>query len=91
VAPQLGPPAIKSDEWYTQMRDRASVVEWPTLLGHGAVIGGESDFVTEQLAELKEVTDIDPLLCWIRLGGLSDAWTLGHMERMRDSVMTALR
>jgi len=91
VAPKLGQPAVESYEWYTQMRDLASVVEWQTLLDHGAVICGEADFVTEQLAELKEVTGIDHLLCWTRLGGLSDELILGHMERMRDSVMPALR
>jgi natural product biosynthesis luciferase-like monooxygenase protein len=91
VAPKVGQPPIESYEWYTQIRDLASVVEWDTLLTHGAVICGETDFVSEKLAELKELTGIDHLLGWTRLGGISDELVQGHMERMRDSVMPALR
>ncbi|MEE3328503.1 MAG: LLM class flavin-dependent oxidoreductase [Myxococcota bacterium] len=91
VAPKLGQPAIEGYEWYTQIRDLASVVEWETLVDHGAVICGETDYVTECLAELQEVTGIDHLLSWTRLGGLRDDLVFSHMERMRDSVMPALR
>ncbi|MFP6639671.1 MAG: hypothetical protein VCC04_05465 [Myxococcota bacterium] len=51
----------------------------------------ETDFVTERLAELQQITGIDHLLSWTRLGGLQDDLVLSHMERMRDSVMPALR
>jgi natural product biosynthesis luciferase-like monooxygenase protein len=91
VAPKLGQPPIEGYEWYADMRDLASVVEWGTLLSHGAVICGEADFVTEKLHELKEVTGIDHLLGWTRLGGLADDLVAGHMERMRDTIMPALR
>lgn len=91
VAPKLGQPPVEGYEWYTQIRDLASVVEWETLLDHGAVFCGETDFVTERLSELESITGIDHVLCWTRLGGLSDELVTGHMERMRDSVMPALR
>jgi natural product biosynthesis luciferase-like monooxygenase protein len=91
VAPKLGQPAIESYEWYTRIRDLASVVEWEQLLEHGAVVCGESDFVTARIAEIRDVIGIDHFLCWTRLGGLSEDRVLGHMERMRDRVMPALR
>ncbi|MBW2372579.1 MAG: LLM class flavin-dependent oxidoreductase [Deltaproteobacteria bacterium] len=91
VAPKLGQPPIEGYEWYTQIRDLASVVEWDTLLDHGAVFCGEADFVTGKLAELKEITGVDHVLGWTRLGGLSDQLITAHMERMRDQVMPALR
>ena len=91
VAPKLGQPPVEGYEWYMQMRDLASVVEWETLLEHGAIFCGETDFVTEKLAELEEVTGIDHVLGWTRLGGLAEDLITGHMERMRDRVMPALR
>ena len=91
VAPKLGQPPIEGYEWYTRIRDLASVVEWDQLLDHGAVICGETDFVCEKLAELKEVTGITQLLGWTRLGGMPDELVSGHMERMRDQIMPALR
>jgi natural product biosynthesis luciferase-like monooxygenase protein len=91
VAPKLGQPPVESYEWYTQIRDLASVVEWDQLLSHGAVVCGETDYVTERVAEIRDVIGIDQLLCWTRLGGLSDELVTAHMERMRDRVMPALR
>jgi natural product biosynthesis luciferase-like monooxygenase protein len=91
VAPKLGQPPVESYEWYTEIRDLASVVEWQTLLDHGAVFCGEADYVTEKLADLEQVTGIDHVLCWTRLGGLAEDLITGHMERMRDRVMPALR
>ncbi len=91
VAPKLGQPPIEGYEWYTQIRDLASVVQWDSLLEHGAVICGEADYVTERMHELQSVTGIDHVLCWTRLGGLSDELVTGNMERMRDRVMPALR
>lgn len=91
VAPKLGQPPVEGYEWYTQIRDLASVVEWNQLLDHGAVFCGEADHVTERLAELRNATGIDHLLGWTRLGGLADDLIVAHMERMRDSVMPALR
>ena len=91
VAPKVGQKPIEGYEWYTQIRDLANVVEWDQLLSHGAVICGESDFVTEKLTELKELTGIDHLLGWTRLGGMADELVTAHMERMRDTVMPALR
>jgi hypothetical protein len=91
VAPKLGQPPIEGYEWYTDIRDLASVVEWDTLLSHGAVICGEQDYVTEKLHEMQEITGIDHLLGWTRLGGLSDDLVTAHMERMRDSIMPSLR
>lgn len=91
VAPKLGQPPIEGYEWYTQIRDLAGAVEWETLVDHGAVICGEADFVTERLAELQEITGVDHLLSWTRLGGMENELVLSHMERMRDSVMPALR
>ena len=61
------------------------------LLSHGAVFCGEADHVTERLDELEGITGIDHVLCWTRLGGLSDDLVTAHMERMRDAVMPALR
>ena len=91
VAPKLGQPAVESYEWYTTIRDLAGVVEWEQLLEHGAVICGEPDYVGERVAELRDLFGITHLLCWTRLGGLSTAKVTGHMERMRDRVMPALR
>ncbi|MCP4037568.1 MAG: LLM class flavin-dependent oxidoreductase [bacterium] len=91
VAPKVGQPAIEGYEWYTEIRDLASKVEWSTLLEHGAVICGETSYVTEQLRELKETTGIDHLLGWTRLGGLADELVTSHMENMRDEVMPELR
>ncbi|MBW2390664.1 MAG: LLM class flavin-dependent oxidoreductase [Deltaproteobacteria bacterium] len=91
VAPKLGQPPIEGYEWYTDIRDLASVVEWDTLLSHGAVICGEQDYVTEKLHEMQEITGIDHLLGWTRLGGLADDLVIAHMERMRDSIMPSLR
>jgi natural product biosynthesis luciferase-like monooxygenase protein len=91
VAPKLGQPPVEGYEWYTSIRDLASVVAWETLLDHGAVFCGEADFVTEKLAELEQVTGIDHVLGWTRLGGLSEDLITAHMERMRDQIMPALR
>jgi natural product biosynthesis luciferase-like monooxygenase protein len=91
VAPKLGQPPVESYEWYTQIRDLASVVKWETLLDPGAVFCGEADYVTEKLAELERVTGIDHVLGWTRLGGLDEDLITGHMERMRDQIMPALR
>jgi natural product biosynthesis luciferase-like monooxygenase protein len=91
VAPKLGQPGVESYEWYTQIRDLASVVEWDQLLSHGAVVCGEADYVTERVAEIRDEVGIDHLLCWTRLGGLSDDLVTANMELMRDRVMPALR
>jgi natural product biosynthesis luciferase-like monooxygenase protein len=85
VAPKLGQPPVEGYEWYTQIRDLASTVS------HGAVFCGEVDHVTARLSELEEITGIDHVLCWTRLGGLADDLVTAHMERMRDTVMPALR
>ena len=91
VAPKLGQPPLEGYEWYTNIRDMASVVEWDQLLEHGAVVCGEADFVAERIHEIREKIGITHFLCWTRLGGLPSEWVRGHMERMRDSVMPALR
>jgi alkanesulfonate monooxygenase SsuD/methylene tetrahydromethanopterin reductase-like flavin-dependent oxidoreductase (luciferase family) len=91
VAPKLGQPAIEGYEWYTDIRDLAAVVEWDQLLAHGAVVCGETDYVTERIAEIRDEVGIDHLLCWTRLGGLAGEKVTGHMERMRDAVMPQLR
>jgi len=91
VAPKLGQPAVPSYEWYTQIRDLASVVEWDQLLEHGAEVCGEADYVTERIAQIRDEIGIDHFLCWTRLGGLAADKVRGHMERMRDSVMPELR
>jgi alkanesulfonate monooxygenase SsuD/methylene tetrahydromethanopterin reductase-like flavin-dependent oxidoreductase (luciferase family) len=91
VAPKLGQPPVEGYEWYTDIRDLASVVEWQTLLDHGAVFCGEADHVTEKLADLEAVTGVDHVLGWTRLGGLAEDSITAHMEHMRDSIMPALR
>ncbi len=91
VAPKLGQPPIEGYEWYTQIRDLASVVEWDTLLDHGAVFCGESEFVAERIQEIRDVTGVDHILGWTRLGGMDDELVTAHMERMRDAVMPSLR
>lgn len=91
VAPKLGQPAVEGYESYTSVRDMAASVEWDALLEHGAVICGDAEFVTERLREVRDVVGIDHLLCWTRLGGLATEKVLAHMERMRDTVMPALR
>lgn len=91
VAPKLGQPAVPGYEWYTQIRDLASVVEWEQLLEHGAVVCGEPDFVAERIREIRDGIGIDHLLCWTRLGGLAEDKVAAHMELMRDEVMPALR
>ena len=91
VAPKVGQSPIKGYEWYTDIRDLASVVEWEPLIEHGAVICGETPYVIERLQEMKEMTGIDHLLGWTRLGGLSDDLVTSHMELMRDEIMPALR
>jgi natural product biosynthesis luciferase-like monooxygenase protein len=91
VAPKLGQAPVESYEWYTQIRDLASVVEWEQLLEHGAVVCGEADYVTERVAEIRDVIGIDHFLCWTRLGGLARERVTAHMERMRDRVMPELR
>ncbi len=89
--PTLGQPLIESYEWYTDILDLASVVEWDTLLSHGTVVCREADFVTEKLSEMQEITGIDHLLGWTRLGGLSDELAGAHVERMRDTIMPGVR
>jgi natural product biosynthesis luciferase-like monooxygenase protein len=91
VAPKVGQPPIEGYEWYTQIRDMASAVEWEQLLAHGAVVCGETDYVSERIAEIRDVVGITHFLCWTRLGGLAEEKVRGHMERMRDRVMPALR
>ena len=91
VAPQLGQPPIESYEWYTDIRDLASQVEWEQLVEHGAVICGEADYVAERVRQARDEVGIDHFLCWTRLGGLPTDKVRGHMERMRDVVMPALR
>ncbi|MCP4035966.1 MAG: LLM class flavin-dependent oxidoreductase [bacterium] len=91
VAPKVGQPPVEGYEWYTDIRDLASVVEWETLLDHGAVVCGEPSYVTERLAEMKETMGIDHLLGWTRLGGLADELVTSHMEIMRDEIMPSLR
>ncbi|MBW2279997.1 MAG: LLM class flavin-dependent oxidoreductase [Deltaproteobacteria bacterium] len=91
VAPKVGQKPIEGYEWYTQIRDLASVVEWEQLVSHGAVICGEPDYVTERIAEIKEQIGVDHLLGWTRLGGMSDDLVSSHMELMRDRVMPQLR
>ncbi|MAE93788.1 MAG: hypothetical protein CL910_03935 [Deltaproteobacteria bacterium] len=91
VAPKVGQPAIKGYEWYTSMRDAVNAVEWDQLVEHGTVICGETDYVTERLSELKQLTGVDHLLGWTRLGGISHELMIGHMERMQASIMPSLR
>jgi natural product biosynthesis luciferase-like monooxygenase protein len=91
VAPKLGQPPLEGYEWYTRIRDLASVVEWDQLLEHGAVICGEADYVAERVTALRDQVGINHLLCWTRLGGLPAECVRGHMQRMRDSVIPALR
>jgi natural product biosynthesis luciferase-like monooxygenase protein len=91
VAPKLGQPSVESYEWYTQIRDMASVVEWDQLLSHGAVVCGEADYVAERIAEIRDVVGVDHLLCWTRLGGLPTDKVMEHMALMRDRVMPGLR
>ncbi|MEE3330921.1 MAG: LLM class flavin-dependent oxidoreductase [Myxococcota bacterium] len=91
VAPKVGQPAVEGYEWYTAMRDAVNAVEWEQLVEHGTVLCGESAYVAEHLHELKEVTGIDHLLGWTRLGGMPTELLMGHMERMRDTVMPELR
>ena len=91
VAPKLGQPAIEGYEWYTTIRDLASVVEWEQLLEHGAVICGDADYVGERVAELHDAFGITHLLCWTRLGGLATEKVTAHMERMSQHVIPALR
>ena len=47
--------------------------------------------MTERLSELNEITGIDPLLGWMRLGGIAGDLMLGHIARMRDSILPSLR
>ncbi len=91
VAPKLGQPPVESYEMYTNLRDVVSVIEWDTLVEHGAVICGDADYVTERIAELEEQFGLTHFLCWTRLGGLAPELVTAHMERMRDKVMPALR
>ena len=91
VAPKLGQPPIETYEGYTAIRDMASAVEWDQLLEHGAVVCGEADFVTERIAEIRDVIGVDHFLSWTRLGVLPRDEVIGHMERMRDHVRPALR
>jgi natural product biosynthesis luciferase-like monooxygenase protein len=90
VAPKLGQPPLDGYEGYAGIRDLASVVEWETLLAHGAVICGEPDYVAERVAELRDTVGVTHLLCWTRLGGLRADCVHGHMQRMRDSVIPGL-
>jgi natural product biosynthesis luciferase-like monooxygenase protein len=91
VAPKVGQPPVPTYEWYPQIRDLASVVEWDQLLAHGAVICGEPDYVAERVAALRDVVGVDHLLCWTRLGGLATSKVAHHMELMRDRVIPQLR
>ncbi len=91
VASKLGQPPIETYEWYAQIRDLARQVQWDQLLDHGAVICGEPEYVAERVRDLRENAGVDHLLCWTRLGGLANEKVLGHMERMRDVVIPALR
>jgi natural product biosynthesis luciferase-like monooxygenase protein len=91
VAPKLGQPALPSYEGYAAIRDIVNVVEWDQLLAHGAVICGEPDYVGERIQEIRDAFGITHLLCWTRLGGLASNKVMGHMQRMRDRVIPALR
>ena len=80
VAPKVGQPSVPSYEGYETMRDMASAVEWDELLGHGTVICGETDFVTERVEEIRDVVGIDHMLSWTRVGGLAEDKVLGHVQ-----------
>lgn len=47
--------------------------------------------MAERVAEIRDHVGVDHFLCWTRLGGLAEDKVMGHMERMRDTVMPALR
>ena len=91
VAPNVGEPAVAGYENYTLLRDVTKVLQWDQLLQVGAAVCGEPDYVTEQIAEMRDRIGITTLLCWTRMGGLPTDLVLGHMESMRDRVMPALR
>ncbi len=91
VAPHIGQPAIKGYENYTMLRDVTKVLQWDQLLQVGAAVCGEADYVTEQIAEMRDKIGVSTLLCWTRMGGLPVDLVLAHMETMRDKVMPALR
>jgi len=95
TAPHSAPPTARPgcerlsalDASFLALADENS----PPHVGAVAVFCGEADFATEKLAELEQVTGIDHVLGWTRLGGLAEDLITAHMERMRDRVMPALR
>jgi natural product biosynthesis luciferase-like monooxygenase protein len=91
VAPVTGHDAVAGYDDYTLYRDATAVLDWQTLVELGVAICGETDYVSERVAELHDKLGITHLLSWTRMGGLPLDRVHGHMEAMRDGVMPAHR
>jgi natural product biosynthesis luciferase-like monooxygenase protein len=91
VAQKAGQADVPSYEAYAPFRDLAASVSWDELLASGTVICGDTDHVTESLRDIGETAGVDHILSWTRVGGLAEDLVQGHMEKMRDKIMPALR
>lgn len=56
-----------------------------------SIICGSPEFVTQRLGELQQTYGFTDLLCWTRLGALSQRKVLRSMELMQHKVMPHLR
>jgi len=73
-------------ETYARIRDQALVVGWDELVERGAIVCGDATYVRDRLAEICNRLHVSDLLCWTRVGGLSDDIVLDSMTRLIEHV-----
>lgn len=74
-------------ETYSRIRDDVGVVDFADLVRRGAVVFGDAASVRSRLREICTRLGATHLLCWTRLGGLSDAAAAEVMERLAMDVV----
>ena len=77
-----------AESWY---RNTIGKLIAPESDPEDSVICGSPDFVTQRLGELQQIYGFTDLLCWTRLGVLSQEKVLRSMELMQCKVMPQLR
>lgn len=74
-------------ETYSRVRDQAMTTDFGDLVRRGAVVCGDAPSVSLRLQEICTRLGATHLLCWTRMGGLSDATTAEVMERLAADVL----
>lgn len=77
-------------ETYARVRDQALVADWGDLVKRGAIVCGDSVYARERLGEMHDKVGFTDLLCWTRVGGLSDEDVVESMLRVIDDVAPSL-